>query len=295
LSNLIVIVQNPIQFHAQFVYAHHRGNLMNDQFPPPVTRRVDLSGSDDCEPFGMTRPILEICVESLESALVAEAGGADRVELCEQLAIDGVTPSPELIRQVLAALKIPVYILIRPRGGSFVYKSSELDQMKAEVNFAKLAGAAGVTLGILKPDQTVDIELTRELVLFAHPMPVTFHRAFDVVPNQTQGLEDVIKTGAERLLTSGGAPNVLAGAAAIARLREQAAGRIEVMAGGGLRITNLLEVRRRTGVHCLHTSLLNRSNAAIASSGEVAEIAAKLHETDVREASRLLRMELQRA
>jgi copper homeostasis protein len=247
---------------------------------------------EECEQIGMTRPILEICVESLESALVAEAGGADRVELCEQLAIDGVTPTPELTRRVIEALHIPVYILIRPRGGSFVYKSAELDQMKTEIIFSKLAGAAGVTFGILKSDQTVDVELTRELVNLAHPMPVTFHRAFDVVPNQIQGLEDVISTGADRLLTSGGAPNVLSGAEAIARLCEQAAGRIEVMAGGGLRLSNLLEVRRMTGVHCLHTSLTSRPEVITMKSGAVAEMASRLLENDVREAARLMRLEL---
>lgn len=246
-----------------------------------------------CE-IDMNSPILEICVESLQSALTAEAGGADRIELCEELAIDGLTPNPELIRFVLEAVKIPVYILIRPRDGSFVYTSAEIEKMQAEIEFAKLAGASGVTLGILKPNQTVDIVACRELVELARPMAVTFHRAFDVIPNHSQGLEDVIKTGADRLLTSGGAPNVLSGAEAIARLREQAAGRIEVMAGGGLRIANLLEVRRLTGVNCLHTSLITRPEIfAVQNSGAVKS--SILYERDVREAARLLRMQLQTA
>ncbi len=244
--------------------------------------------------IGMSSPILEICVESLESALTAEAGGADRIELCEDLAMDGVTPNAELIHRVIEAVKIPVYILIRPRDGSFVYKSAEIEQMQAEIEFAKLAGASGVTLGILKPNQTVDIVASRELVELARPMAVTFHRAFDVIPNQSQGLEDVIKTGADRLLTSGGAPSVLSGAEAIARLREQAAGRIEVMAGGGLRIANLLEVRRLTGVNCLHTSLITRPEIIAVQSGGAVK-SAILHEQDVREAARLLRMQLQTA
>ena len=239
----------------------------------------------------MNSPILEICVESLESALTAEAGGADRIELCEELAIDGLTPSPDLIRCVIEAVHIPVYILIRPRDGSFVYNSKELEQMQAEIEFAKLAGAAGVTLGLLKPDQTVDVVASRELVDLARPMAVTFHRAFDVVPNQSQGLEDVIRTGADRLLTSGGAPNVLSGSEAIAHLRKQAAGRIEVMAGGGLRIANLLEVRRLTGVNCLHTSLIARPETIAMKSGGAVKNSI-LHEQDVREAVRLLHMQL---
>jgi copper homeostasis protein len=247
-----------------------------------------------CE-IGMNRPVLEICVESFESALAAEAGGADRVELCEELALDGLTPSLDLTRRVIDAVRIPVFILIRPRNGSFVYTSEELDQMQAEIEFAKLAGASGVTLGVLKPDQAVDVSVCRELVQLARPMAVTFHRAFDVVPNQSQGLEDVIKTGADRLLTSGGAPNVLTGASAIAHLHEQAAGRVEVMAGGGLRIANLLEVRRMTGVNCLHTSLIRRPEMSAVKNGASTQQRAILQQGDVREAARLLHMVLQKA
>ena len=239
--------------------------------------------------------MLEICVETLESAVVAESGGADRLELCEHLLLDGLTPNPELTQRVIEAVKIPVTVLIRPRDGSFVYRAAEIEQMLAEIEFAKLAGAAGVTLGALKLDQCVNVELCREFVKAARPMEVTFHRAFDVVPNQSEALEDVILTGAERLLTSGGAPNVLEGAERIARLRKQAAGRIEIMAGGGLRLTNLLEVRKITGSTSLHGSLLSRPEVH----GLHTEVALprlpRLRVEDVREAARLVRMAVQPA
>lgn len=233
--------------------------------------------------------MLEICVESLESAVAAESGGADRLELCEQLLHDGLTPSPELTQRVLEAVQIPVSVLIRPRDGSFVYHGQEIEQMLAEIEFAKLAGAAGVTLGVLQLDQHVDVEICRELIEAARPMEVTFHRAFDVVPNQSEALEDVILTGADRLLTSGGAPNVLAGVERIAKLHEQAAGRIEIMAGGGLRLTNLLEVLSKTGTRSLHASLLTRPDAHAMHNGHQHGILPRLRVEDVREAVRLIR------
>ena len=239
--------------------------------------------------------MLEICVESLESAIAAESGGADRLELCEHLTLDGLTPNPDLTRRVLEAVHIPVTVLIRPRDGSFVYRAAEIEQMLAEIEFAKIAGAAGVTLGALKPDQHVNVDLCRELVAAARPMEVTFHRAFDVVPNQSEALEDVILTGAERLLTSGGAPNVMAGAERIARLREQAAGRIEIMAGGGLRLTNLLDVRKISGTTSLHGSLLTRPEVHSLNEGHAHARLPRLREEDVREAVRLVRLAVQLA
>lgn len=233
--------------------------------------------------------MLEICVESFESAVIAEAGGADRIELCEQLQLDGLTPRPELTRQVVEAVSIAVSVLIRPRDGSFNYRAHEIEQMLAEIEIAKLAGAAGVTLGALNSEQHVEVALCRDLVEAARPMQVTFHRAFDVVSNLDHALEDVIRTGADRLLTSGGAPNVLEGAERIARLREQAAGRIEIMAGGGLRLTNLLEVRKISGVTSLHASLLARPAVQDTCSANLQESLPGLRVEDVREAIRLMR------
>jgi copper homeostasis protein len=230
--------------------------------------------------------LFELCADSLEAAKAAQAGGADRMELCEELAIAGITPSKALLAAVLDAVSIPVHVLIRPRGGDFVYSSAEYKQMRREIEQAKAAGAAGVATGVLLADGRVDVERTRALVELARPMKVTFHRAFDETPDQSEALEDVIRTGADCLLTSGGEATVLAGAEKIRRLQSQAGDRIELMAGGGLKLANLAEVVRRSGVSCLHGSLSRSRN----SDGQGLAAASVLEE-DVREAMRLLQQE----
>lgn len=205
--------------------------------------------------------LFELCTESLEAAKAAQAGGADRLELCADLAIGGVTAPKSLLKATLAAVSIPVHALIRPRGGDFVYSDAEFELMRAQIQYAKAAGAAAVVLGVLLPDGQVDVERTRQLVELARPMNVTFHRAFDESANLEQALEDVILTGADCLLTSGGAPGVLQGAAKIGSLQEQAGERIRIMAGGGLRLANLIEVVQRSGVTWLHGSLAQAPGA----------------------------------
>ena len=125
------------------------------------------------------RPLLEISVESLDLAIAAERGGAHRIELCEYLAVGGVTPSTDLMRKARPAIKIPIFAMIRPRDENFIYSKSELAQMRGEIKLAKSSGMDGVILGILHNDGTVNVEQTRELVECAKPLPVTFHRAFD--------------------------------------------------------------------------------------------------------------------
>jgi copper homeostasis protein len=198
--------------------------------------------------------LLEVCVTTLENARAAERGGADRVEVCVDLPAGGVTPPDDLVLSVVQALSIPVHVLIRPRAGSFVYSEQEIDTMRQQIDGAKRAGAAGVVLGILQSDSTVNVPATRALIEHARPMKVTFHRAFDETADKVEALEAVIQTGADCLLTSGGAPDVLTGAEEIARLREQAAGRLQIMAGGGLRLDNFSEVIRRSGPACVHGS-----------------------------------------
>jgi len=156
--------------------------------------------------------LFELCVESLKAALAAERGDADRIELCARLDLSGITPSQSLTTAAVQALSIPVHVLIRPRGGNFVYSAEEFDQMRQQVQWVKEAGAAGVAMGVLLPDSRVDVDRSRELVELARPMKVTFHRAFDETPDLGVALEAVIKTRADCLLTSGGAPNVLTGA-----------------------------------------------------------------------------------
>jgi len=235
--------------------------------------------------------VFELCAENLEAARAGEKAGADRIELCTQLSIGGVTPSLELTTSTIAALSIPVHVLIRPRGGDFAYTANEYTQMRKQVARAKQAGAAGVVLGVLHPDGRVDVERSRALLELAYPMKTTFHRALDESPDLSEALEAVISTGADCLLTSGGKPSVQAGGDAIARLLEQAGGRLNVMAGGGLTLDNLVEVVRRTGVSYLHGSLTNR----LKNGGDPKMCAARdgaALEADAREAIRLLRREL---
>jgi len=224
----------------------------------------------------------ELCAESIEAACAAESGGADRIELCTELARGGITPPAGLMAASVAALSIPVYVLIRPRSGDFVFSAEELAQMQGQIAEAKKAGACGVAVGVLLRDGRVDVERTRELVELARPMAATFHRAFDETPDLSESLERVIETGAEGLLTSGGAREVLGGAERIAALLRQAGDRIHIIAGGGLRLATLTEVVRRSGSFSLHGSLTRANGSAAQSHRAVLE-------ADVREAVRLLR------
>ncbi len=233
----------------------------------------------------------EVCSESLEAARAAEAGGADRVELCADLSVGGITPAIDLMRDAIQILSIPVHVMIRPHGGSFAYSTDAFEQMRRQTVAAKRAGAAGIVFGILRPDGRIDVERSRALVELAYPMKATFHRGFDAAPELSEALEAVIETGADCLLTSGGEPDVLAGADAIARLNKQAGNRLRVMAVGGLRLANVFEVIGRTGVSYLHGSLTEwRQNAAGTRTWTTAD--GEALEANVREALRLFRQAL---
>jgi copper homeostasis protein len=235
----------------------------------------------------MKTAFFELCAESKEAACAAESGGADRIELCAELAQGGTTPSEELIAASVRALSIPVYVLIRPRAGSFVFSAEEFGLMRRQIAAAKEAGANGVAVGVLLEDGRVDVERTRELVELARPMAATFHRAFDETPDLGESLERVIETGVEGLLTSGGAREVLDGAESISGLLDQASDRIHIIAGGGLQLETLTEVVRRSGAFSLHGSL-KRKNGVHGAADEARGL-----EADVREAVRLLRRELE--
>lgn len=199
--------------------------------------------------------LVEVAVETLASAVAAERGGAGRVELCADLDAGGTTPDWDLVASVVAAVRVPVAVIIRPRAGGFDYADVETQTMDGEIARARRLGVLGIVVGVLRADHRVDVDRTRALVARAAGLPVTFHRAFDLAPDLHEALEDVIATGARRLLTSGSAPSAIEGADAIAALVEQAGARIAVMAGGGIREGNVRALITRTRVREIHTRL----------------------------------------
>jgi copper homeostasis protein len=203
----------------------------------------------------MLSPKLEICVETLDNAQIADRGGAYRIELCGELAGGGVTPSLGLLEQVVTSISIPVHCMIRPRGGDFLYSTGEFRAMERDIELAKHAGAAGIVLGMLTARGEVDVAATRGLIAAARPMRVTFHRAFDVTRDLDAALEAVIATGADILLTSGGAERLSEGVDAVTRLVERARDRIEIMGGSGVRLQNAVALCEATGVGAIHSSM----------------------------------------
>lgn len=200
-------------------------------------------------------PLFEAVVQSVAEARAAEAAGVDRLELCVHLADGGLTPPPELTRAVVAAVRIPVHAMVRARPGPFTADPTELAALERHCAEQRAAGARGLVFGVLDDRSTVDVAATARLVRAARPCVVTFHRAFDGVPDQSAALETLIGLGIERVLTSGGAANAYLGCDALRTLVEQAAGRIVVMAGGGVRHTNWRAIVAATGVRELHGSV----------------------------------------
>ncbi|HEY7233466.1 MAG TPA: copper homeostasis protein CutC [Gemmatimonadaceae bacterium] len=198
------------------------------------------------------RLLLEACVDSVESALAAERGGAHRLELCASLADGGTTPSAGMIAAVTSSVRIPVFVIVRPRGGGFVYSAAELDVMRRDVELALDFGAHGIVIGALGGDRRVAQAETRALVAAARGAPVTFHRAFDLVPDQCAALDELADSGVQRILTSGGAATAREGAEQIARLVAHAGTRVVVMAGGGIREDNVADVVRIGRVREIH-------------------------------------------
>jgi copper homeostasis protein len=201
----------------------------------------------------MPAPILvEACVDSVESALAAARGGAHRIELCAGLVEGGTTPSAGTLAVCRARLDIPIFVLIRPRGGDFLYSAAELAVMLEDIGRAKEAGAHGVVTGALRADGEIDADRTRELIAAARPLRVTFHRAFDVCRDAGRALETLIALGVDRVLTSGQAGTAPEGVETIARAVRQAAGRIAVLPGGGITVDNVADLVRATGVTEVH-------------------------------------------
>jgi copper homeostasis protein len=201
----------------------------------------------------MAHPIeFELCAETLEACLAAYPGGADRIELCSQLSEDGLTPDDALLQEAVLRSRLPVHVMLRPRGGNFVYSVAEFDRICAQLERARALGAAGFVCGVLRPNGTVDVDRIRELTAIAGDLPITFHRALDVTPDIFQALEDVISSGCKRVLTSGGAVTAPHGAATLAALVQQAGDRTQVAVGGGLRLENAAMLVRTTQASHFH-------------------------------------------
>ncbi len=196
----------------------------------------------------------EVAVDSLESALMAQECGADRIELCADLGIGGITPSPGMIQLAMERLQIPVHIMIRPRRGDFLYTDTEFEVMLRDIDAVKSAGAQGVVFGVLMADGHVDSERTSQLVDAARPLSVTFHRAFDMCRDPRTALAELIDIGVDTLLTSGQAPSAAEGMPLIVELGAWAAGRIDIMPGAGIHPGNIRRIAEGTGAQTFHFS-----------------------------------------
>ena len=202
----------------------------------------------------MNKNQIEICCGSIQSAANAKAGGAVRVELCQGLVEGGTTPSPATIDMAVRDLGLQVFVLVRPRGGDFCYNELEIKTMEADVEYCKKAGAAGIVVGFLYPDGSIDTELTRRFVELSAPLPVTFHRAFDECKEPLKALEQIIDCGCARILTSGCKPTAVEGADLLQQLVKQADGRIQILAGSGITPGNAADLKQKTGVPDIHGS-----------------------------------------
>ena len=218
---------------------------------------------------------IEIACFNLESALIAQKVGADRVELCADMSVGGTTPTIEIIQQAREHLTIDLYVMIRPRGGNFVYSEAELEQMKSEIETIKKLDVNGFVFGILKDDNTINIEQNKVLVELVKPFSCTFHRAFDEVLNVEKALEDVISCGFSTILTSGTFPNVMEGKEVLKQLVIQAKNRIEIMPGGGLRSTNISELNEMVKANWYHSSAIT-DGSETANPEEIIQLKKKL-------------------
>jgi len=202
----------------------------------------------------MKKNILEICCYNLDSVLIASEAGADRIELCADPASGGTTPGIGLIKTARKKIGIELYPIIRIRGGDFLFSEEEFEVMLHEVTACKSAGCDGVVFGMLSEDGRIDKPHSSKLIEKAYPMGVCFHRAFDWSVNPFEALEDIIEIGCERILTSGQQPKAIMGAPLIKDLITQAAGRIQIMPGSGIRAGNIGDLKKETGATQFHSS-----------------------------------------
>jgi copper homeostasis protein len=206
--------------------------------------------------------LLEICAATIQSAINAETAGAQSIELCAELAVGGITPSFGTIQEVLKQVSIPVFVLIRPRSGNFTYSKSDFEIIKADMLQCKKMGCAGIVSGVLNDDNSIDVIRTKELVELSKPLPFTFHRAFDWVPNPTEALENLIEIGVQRVLTSGQSASAEQGITMLTQLHQQAYNRIVILPGGGINEANvsLFKDAGFTEIHASATTLVQETS-----------------------------------
>lgn len=200
--------------------------------------------------------LIEAVVDSVEAALAAEAAGADRLELCSGLELGGLTPGAGLLRQVCAVASVPVHVLLRPRGGDFMYSKGEFETLMHEIDACKEAGAAGIVVGILLPNGQIDVARMQAFVEAADSLPVTFHRAFDRVADRRAAVEELLQTGCNRVLTSGFCGAAADGTSSLRWLREVLGERVVVMPGGGVNAGNASQIALATGASEYHLSAI---------------------------------------
>lgn len=214
-------------------------------------------------------PLLEICCFNENSALIAQDSGADRIELCENYSQGGISPGIGLLEKLLPKIQIPIYCMVRPRGGNFVYSNSEMEIMRKEILERKTLGIQGFVLGILDSNRKLDSKLLKALVELANPLPITFHRAFDEVSHPELALEEIINLGFVRILTSGQKSKAWEGRFLIKDLVKRAEDRISIMPGSGIRSENILALAEETGSSEFHSSCLLSRDSEMANPMEI--------------------------
>ena len=193
--------------------------------------------------------IIEVCAESYEYAVKAEKAGADRIELCKDLHLDGLTPDYESAKRTIDTLNIPIFILIRPREGDFVYSNEEFELIKNDIVKFKEMGCKGIVSGVLSTDQSIDIKRTKELVELSRPLDFTFHRAFDIVSNPLKEIEKLIEIGVNRVLTSGQKEKAVDGLVLLKQLNIISKNRIKIMPGSGINKSNIVNFLNFEEIH----------------------------------------------
>jgi copper homeostasis protein len=206
----------------------------------------------------MREKILEIACFNLESALIAQSSGADRIELCEDYEQGGITPSEDLVIEVRNRIKIPIHVIVRPRGGDFIYSEKELEEMKQSISFCKKNNVDGVVWGILTRNKEINIEANKLLIKAARPMSITFHRAIDICPDLDTAIRNLIDLKVDRVLTSGLAISAEEGIPELKRIQNEFGKKITIMPGGGLRSSNIKQLLE-TGCHEFHSSAITHT------------------------------------